>query len=98
NHYFDLNSDWAIISRASVQITGPQAFDIEIPDVESESATFVNAGLGLKSENFTVQVYADNLTDERSIEDIFLYGDGVTDLARQPNKPRSYGVEVIYNF
>ncbi|TRX56467.1 TonB-dependent receptor [Thalassomonas sp. M1454] len=98
NHYFDLNSDWSIISRASVQITGPQSFDIEIPDVESESGTFVNAGLGLKSENFTVQMYADNLTDERSIEDIFLYADGVTELARQPNKPRSYGVEVIYNF
>ena len=39
-----------------------------------------------------------NATDERTIEDLFLFGDGVTDLARQPNKPRSFGIEAIYNF
>jgi iron complex outermembrane receptor protein len=52
----------------------------------------------LKTDDLTFQVYVDNLTDERTIEDIFLYGDGVTEYARMPNKPRSYGVEVIYNF
>jgi iron complex outermembrane receptor protein len=45
-----------------------------------------------------VQLYVNNLADERGIEDIFLFGDGVTDLARQPNKGRMYGIEAIYNF
>ncbi|WP_068546967.1 TonB-dependent receptor [Thalassotalea crassostreae] len=98
NHYFELENDWSIVSRADIQIDGPKSFSIDIPEVKSSSYTYVNAGIGLKSESFTVQVYADNLTDERAIEDIFLFGDGITDLARQPNKPRSYGVEVIYNF
>ncbi len=98
NHFYELNSDWSMTFRADVQVEGPKIFSIDIPDVESSTGTFVNAGIGLKSESLTIQVYVDNLTDERAIEDIFLFGDGVTDLARQPNKPRSYGVEVIYNF
>ena len=98
NHYYELEGDWSIVSRADLQIEGPKIFSIDIPDVEASQYTYVNAGIGLKSENLTFQIYVDNLTDERAIEDIFLYGDGVTDLARQPNKPRSYGIEVIYTF
>ncbi len=98
NHFFELNETWAIVSRADIQIIGPKSFDFEIPNVRSSQYTFVNAGVGLKSEEWTVQLYVNNLTDERGIEDIFFYGDGVTDLARQPNKPRSYGIEAIYNF
>mgnify|MGYP003641113898 FL=1 len=79
-------------------IEGPKTFSIDIPDVESSRYTYLNAGAGVKSEQWTVQVYVDNLTDERAIEDIFLYGDGITELARQPNKPRSYGVELSYDF
>lgn len=98
NYYYELENNWSIVSRADIQIEGPKIFSIDIPDVEASEYTYVNAGIGLKSENLTFQIYVNNLTDERAIEDIFLYGDGVTDLARQPNKPRSYGVEVIYNF
>jgi len=98
NHYYELNGEWSIVSRADLQIEGPKTFSIDIPEVESSRYTYVNAGIGLKSEDWTVQLYINNLTDERAIEDIFLFGDGVTELARQPNKPRSYGVEVIYNF
>ncbi|WP_318837914.1 TonB-dependent receptor [Neiella holothuriorum] len=98
NHHYELNAGWSLISRADVQVEGPKYYDIEMPSVESSTYTFVNAGVGLRSDEWLVQVYIDNLTDERGIEDIFLYGDGVTELARQPNKPRSYGVEVVYNF
>jgi iron complex outermembrane receptor protein len=98
NHFYDLNENWAIISRASISMIGPKSFDLEIPDVKSSQYSFVNAGIGLKSESWTVQLYVNNLTDERSIEDIFLFGDGVTEFARQPNKPRTYGIEAIYNF
>lgn len=98
NHYLTLNENWGLVSRADIQVNGPQAFGLEIPDVRSSRSTFINAGVGLKSEALTVQLYVNNLTDERTIEDIFLFADGVTDLARQPNKPRTYGIEAIYNF
>ena len=98
NHYYELSGDWSLVSRADLQVNGPQYFDIEVPELESSESVFINVGLALKTDDLTFQVYVDNLTDERTIEDIFLYGDGVTEYARMPNKPRSYGVEVIYNF
>ncbi|WP_024604535.1 MULTISPECIES: TonB-dependent receptor [unclassified Pseudoalteromonas] len=98
NHNLELNGSWSLFSRAELLIEGPKTFSIDIPDVESSRYTYLNAGIGIKAEQWTVQVYVDNLTDERAIEDIFLYGDGITELARQPNKPRSYGVELSYDF
>ncbi|KPZ56932.1 TonB-dependent receptor [Pseudoalteromonas sp. P1-25] len=98
NHNLVLNAEWSLFSRAELLIEGPKTFNIDIPDVESSRYTYLNAGVGLKSDQWSVQVYVDNLTDERAIEDIFLFGDGVTELARQPNKPRSYGIELSYDF
>jgi len=98
NHNLALNGEWSLFSRAELLIEGPKTFSIDIPDVESSRYTYLNAGAGLKSEQWSVQVYVDNLTDERAIEDIFLLADGVTDLVRQPNKPRSYGIELSYQF
>lgn len=98
NHNLVLNAEWSLFSRAELLIEGPKTFNIDIPDVESSRYTYLNAGVGLKSNQWSVQVYVDNLTDERAIEDIFLFGDGVTELARQPNKPRSYGIELSYDF
>ncbi|ENN98617.1 MULTISPECIES: TonB-dependent receptor [Pseudoalteromonas] len=98
NHNLALNGEWSLFSRAELLIEGPKTFSIDIPDVESSRYTYLNAGAGLKSEQWSVQVYVDNLTDERAIEDIFILADGVTDLVRQPNKPRSYGIELSYQF
>ena len=98
NHNLALNGEWSLFSRAELLIEGPKTFSIDIPDVESSRYTYLNAGVGLKSEQWSVQVYVDNLTEERAIEDIFLLADGVTDLVRQPNKPRSYGIELSYQF
>jgi iron complex outermembrane receptor protein len=98
NHNLALNGEWSLFSRAELLIEGPKTSSIDIPDVESSRYTYLNAGAGLKSEQWSVQVYVDNLTDERAIEDIFILADGVTDLVRQPNKPRSYGIELSYQF
>ncbi|WP_289107741.1 TonB-dependent receptor [uncultured Pseudoalteromonas sp.] len=98
NHNLALNGEWSLFSRAELLIEGPKTFSIDIPDVESSRYSYLNAGVGLKSEQWSVQVYVENLTDERAIEDIFLLADGVTDLVRQPNKPRSYGIELSYQF
>ncbi|WP_394175185.1 TonB-dependent receptor [Thalassotalea litorea] len=98
NHSIEISENWSLNSRADVQVLGPRYFDIESPDIESSTNTFLNANIGLVSEQWAIQLYAKNLTDERSIEDNFFFGDGVTEYARMPNKPRSYGVEVKYSF
>ncbi|TLU64154.1 TonB-dependent receptor [Thalassotalea litorea] len=98
NHSIVISENWSLNSRADVQMLGPRYFDIEAPEIESSTNTFLNANIGLVSDQWAIQLYAKNLTDERTIEDNFFYGDGVTEFARLPNKPRSYGVEVTYSF
>ncbi|QHJ13209.1 Pesticin receptor [Paraglaciecola mesophila] len=97
-HQAELNDTWTLTSRAALQIDGPKSFDISQPQIRSSEYRFIDASIGLRSEQWTVQLFVNNLTDERAIQDIFLYDDGVTEFARQPNKPRSYGVEASYRF
>jgi len=82
----------------AVRTVGPRLFDFAISDIESSSGTFVDVRLGLENQTWSVSIFADNLFDERSIEDLFLFDDGVTDLPRLPNRPRFYGVELRYFF
>ncbi len=98
NHYTEINDNWSLNSRADIQVIGPKYYDIESPDLEADAYTLLNATMSLSSEEWQVQLYAKNLTNERAIEDIFFFGDGVTEYARQPNKPRTYGIEVKYSF
>lgn len=97
-HHHELNDTWTLTSRASLQVDGPKSFDISAPQIRSSQYRFINAGIGIKSEEWTLQLFVKNLTDERTIEDIFLLDDGVTEYARQPNKPRTYGIEASYRF
>jgi len=97
--YFRPVSDtFNFVLYTAVRQVGPRIFDFAIPDIESSSGTFVDARIGLENETWSISVFADNLFDERSIEDLFLFDDGVVDLPRLPNKPRLYGVEVRYFF
>ncbi|TAP29605.1 TonB-dependent receptor [Alteromonas sp. KUL17] len=98
NHNIELTKNWSLNSRGEVIVEGPKYFDIESPDLESSTYAFVNANFSLISERWTVQLFAKNLTDERAIEDIFFFGDGVTEFARQPNRPRMVGVEAKFSF
>ena len=54
--------------------------------------------MGIEAEKWSLTAFADNLTDERQVEDLFLFGDGVTDLARYPNAKSQFGLEAKYKF
>lgn len=93
-----ISSAYNLILRTDVQNVGPRIFSFDVPDVESSSHTFVNARASLESDVWSFTLYSDNLTDERQVEDLFLFGDGVVDLARFPNQEARYGFEAKYRF
>ena len=94
----EFNDNWQLFAHGNFYGEGPKSFDIEMPGVTSSSSQFINASVGVRSQVWTIKLTAKNITDERTIEDLFLFADGVTDLARQPNKPRSLVLEASYNF
>ena len=66
-------------------------------DAISSAKEILNVRFSLKTDQLTVALFANNLTDERRPVDQFAWwvnGNG----AVNPNKPRSYGVSVKYNF
>jgi len=74
------------------------AFPGTIPFGQIDSRTEVNARLGLMSDNDTWQVSAwgRNLTDEDSPQDELR--DFFGTIAKLPSMPRTYGVELVWNF
>ena len=74
---------------------GPRAFDIFNADTgKSSSHSFVNLNFTLEQAQWSVSLFADNLTNERSAETVFLFNP----LIRMPNKPRQVGIQTKYNF
>ena len=95
---FPLSGALDMVMRADIQHTGPRIFSFDVPEIESTKKTFVNLRVGIEAESWSLTAFADNLTDERQVEDLFLFGDGVTDLARYPNAESQFGVEAKYKF
>ncbi len=95
---FPLSGALDMVMRADIQHTGPRIFSFDVPDIESTKKTFVNLRVGIEAEKWSLTAFADNLTDERQVEDLFLFGDGVTDLARYPNAKSQFGLEAKYKF
>ena len=95
---FPLSGALDMVMRADIQHTGPRIFSFDVPEIESTKKTFVNLRVGIEAERWSVTAFADNLTDERQVEDLFLFGDGVTDLARYPNAKSRFGIEANYKF
>lgn len=62
----------------------------------SETHNFVNVRLTLEAQHFSVAAFANNVFDERQAESLFSNGPGA--IVVTPNTPRSYGVEVRYEF
>lgn len=88
------NGGW-LRARLSGNIIGPRSFDI-FNDLtgESDSHAFVDASVGYSKEDWTISLYASNLTDEDAQETVFFYNP----LIRFPNQPRQVGVRARYNF
>ena len=74
------------------------AYPGTIPFGKLKARTEVNARIGLKSDNETWEVYAwgHNLTDETDPQDELR--DFFGTIAKLPGMPRTYGVNLIWNF
>ena len=88
------NGGW-LHARLSGNILGPRSFDI-FNDLtgESDAHAFVDASVGYSNEDWTISLYASNLTDEDAQETVFFFNP----LIRFPNEPRQVGIRARYNF
>lgn len=82
-------------ARVSGNAIGPRSFDI-FNDLtgESDSHFFVDASVGLSSDDWTISLYASNLADEDAAETVFFFNP----LIRFPNQPRQVGIRARCNF
>ena len=95
---YEMSSDMDLILRADLNHNGPRIFSFDIPDIESSKQTFINLRATFEADVWSVTAYADNLTDERQIEDLVLLGNSEVSLGRFPNIGSSFGVQLNYNF
>ena len=88
------NGRW-LRARLSGNAIGPRSFDI-FNDLtgESDSHFFLDASVGLSSDDWTISLYASNLGDEDAAETVFFFNP----LIRFPNQPRQAGIRARYNF
>lgn len=94
-HSLELPQALLLTSRLAFNTLGPRAFDIFNADTgTSSSHTFVNLNLTLEQAKWSVSMFADNLTNERAAETVFLFNP----LIRMPNKPRQVGIQTKYSF
>ncbi|MDO6774378.1 TonB-dependent receptor [Shewanella sp. 10N.286.52.C2] len=88
-------SDFVFKARLAFNTLGPRSFDIFNDDTgESDAHTFVNANIAIENQQWSVSLFASNLTDEASPETVFLFNP----LIRMRNQPRQVGVQARYNF
>ena len=82
-------------SRLSFNTLGPRTFDLfEDSTGDADVHTFVNANVGLESEDWSVSLYATNLFDEDAPETVYLFNP----LIRMPSQPRQVGIQLNYSF
>jgi iron complex outermembrane receptor protein len=95
---YAMSSELELILRADVNHTGPRIFSFDIADIESSKQTILNLRATFEAEAWSVTAFADNLTDERQVEDLILLGNSVVSLGRFPNIGSSFGVQFNYDF
>ena len=88
------NGSW-LHAQLSGNAIGPRAFDI-FNDLtgESDSHFFIDASIGLSMEQWTISMYASNLTNEAAPETVFFFNP----LIRFPNQPRQIGIRTRFSF
>ena len=95
NHATEISETLSLNSRLSFNTQGPRSFDLfKDTTGNAKTHTFVDANISLESENWTLSLFASNLTDERSAETVFLFNP----LIRFANQPRQVGVSANYRF
>ena len=94
----EMSSAMNLVLRADVNHTGPIIFSFDVPEIESSKQTFLNLRATVEADGWSATVFADNLTDERQVEDLVFMGNAVVSMGRFPNTGSSYGVEFNYDF
>ena len=94
----EMSSAMNLVLRADVNHTGPRIFSFDVPEIESSKQTFLNLRATVEADGWSATVFADNLTDERQVEDLVFMGNAVVSMGRFPNTGSSYGVEFNYDF
>lgn len=87
-----------LIAHLAYRRIGARSFDLTLPDVRAHQHDFVDGRLGLRNERWEAALFVENLFNERQPEDLFAVDNGAVAIARQPNRPRSFGVEARVNF
>ena len=101
-----INGDYDWFGRADLLHQGEKYTDFSnVARVGVQNT--VNASIGIRSKNTTIELYGKNLTDDSTMNAALLGVDAFTFLAQPPNKnelrfspplPRSFGVRMIYSF
>lgn len=101
-----INGDYDWFARADLMHQGEKYSDFTNVAVVGSQNT-LNASIGLRSKNITLELFGKNLTDDSTMNAALLGVDAFTFLAQPPNKnelrfspplPRSFGVRLLYNF
>jgi iron complex outermembrane receptor protein len=101
-----LSADWekrlgtgtSLTTHVAWRMTGPRSFTLDFPDLKSGTHGFVDLRVGLSHGPWALTAFGENVLNERMPEDIFGVFNGAVDLARQPNRPRRYGLELKRSF
>ncbi|MFK8048193.1 MAG: TonB-dependent receptor [Halioglobus sp.] len=94
----DLTDIWALRARFDLEHRGKKYWQVDNLDVQ-DSLNLLGARIGLESESWSVVVWGENLTDEEYYTDYnpAEFSGSATDIGF-PSQPRSYGVDVRFNF
>ncbi|MEM7779405.1 MAG: TonB-dependent receptor [Pseudomonadota bacterium] len=68
------NGDWEVFTGANVSLTS-SSFAQVANLAETGDSIVVDARLGVQNDNFRIQAYVDNLTDETSVQQLIRYAD-----------------------
>ncbi len=90
-----VSDNWDLYSRLDYRHQGDFLINDGFTIYTVPSKDYLNFRLSLRSLNYTIGLFANNLTDERQATDLGGTGFGII---RSFNTPRSVGVEVSYRY
>ena len=93
-----LTDTWALRARFDLEHRGKKYWQVDNLDVQ-DSLNLLGARIGLESESWSVVVWGENLTDEEYYTDYnpAEFSGSATDIGF-PSQPRTYGVDLRFNF
>lgn len=91
-----LTDEWDLYARVDYRHQGDFLINDGATIYTVPAKNYINARLSLRSENYTIGVFANNLFDERQAND--LAGFAGIGIVRVNNTPRSIGVEASVQF